>query len=201
MSAKQPSAEKRCQAIEAGLVLIKSGLPPTKAWETVGKQFNVHKNVVYRWYGAVRGKPRQEWLDILTAKHKGRTVTAPFSEKAWDYFLDAYSKSSPPSMSEAYEKTLVESRLQNWSFPSVRTVQRRAKLSGISRRYMYDIHDDVWECFLKIYKAMSQPSFSLAYKETSEVAKKNGWQMPSYDAFRLLYNMKGFELRTIYDND
>jgi len=201
MSKKTEPPKKRIEAIEYGLDLIKSGSRPKAAWGETGEKFKVSAGALYKWYSIVRGKPRKQWPELLKPKYKGRTAKASFTEAAWEFFLKVYNRDYPPSITAAYEKTLAVAASNKWDVPSLRTIHRRLKSEAISKRHIYDIEEDIWQCFLKVYNETSPPSFSLAYEETSEVAKKNGWKIPSYDAFRLLYNMKGFELRTIYDND
>lgn len=201
MSKKTEPPEQRIEAIGYGLALIKSGVKPKAAWGKAGEKFNVSVGALYRWYAMVRGKPRKKWLELLKPKHKGRTAKASFSEVAWEYFLKVYNKDYPPSITAAYEKTLIAAAAKNWDVPSLRTIQRRLKLEAVSTRNVSDIDEAVWQCFLKAYDKTLPPSFPAAYRATAEIAKEKNWVMPSIDAFNLLFKRKGLSLRTIYDDD
>jgi len=138
MNKKSVPPDQRIKAIEQGLDLIKKGTPSGDAWRIVSKEFDVGTAALYRWFSIVREHPKKRWLKLLELKYKGRTVKAPFSQAAWEYFLEAYKNTSPPSQRVAYDLTVEAGKRKKWEIPVGRTFNRRMKIEGIPIRTIYD---------------------------------------------------------------
>jgi hypothetical protein len=129
--------ETKCRVVETALSLIKSGTPSRQAWEDAASLYKVHVATAYRWFDLVKEKDRGEWPDTLRPGYKGRSF-AYITPAAWGYFLEQYSRSSPPSARWAYQQTCNVADSHGWIVPSERAILRRMDAEGVKKRTRYD---------------------------------------------------------------
>jgi len=133
---KKPQKQKdrandRLKAILSALALIDNGTPKTQAWSAVAAANGLNKSTLYGWYNGRNGTPgvkeyaRADWLAALVPGFTGRTVTAEFSNEAWEFFRADYLRLEQPGAAACYQRLMRVAKKHGWQIPSLRTVERR----------------------------------------------------------------------------
>ena len=134
---RQAKARERLAALLAVHDLVMAGRQRDVAMMHVAAEIKVSLRTLYYWAGMVAGVPVADWLPHLMPRHAGRVSTAECSEEAWDYFRDSYLRQSEPSAAKVYRDLEKVAKVQGWTIPSRKTLERRlAKIDTARKVYL-----------------------------------------------------------------
>lgn len=133
-AARQAKARERLAALHAVEDLVMAGRRRDIAMTHVAAELKVSLRTLYYWAEMVAGKKRADWLPHLMPRNGGRTVTADYSEEAWEFFRDNYLTQSERSAAYVYRDLVAIAKVQDWTVPSLRTLERRLDKIDPARR-------------------------------------------------------------------
>lgn len=132
--ARQAKARERLAALNAVEDLVMAGRGREIAMIHVAAELKVSLRTLHNWAGLVAGKKRVDWLPYLMPRHVGRTATAEYSEEAWEFFRDNYLTQSERAAAYVYRDLVAVAKVQGWTVPSLRTLERRLDKIDTARK-------------------------------------------------------------------
>lgn len=131
---QKKEAERRLSLLLQVMTLVEvGGMTLTNSFNNVAKQNDVSARTIQGWYHGTSGKPgiklyeRQDWLAALIPGFVGRLATANCDDDAWEFFKADYLRLEQPAATACYyrlQRTAIEN---NWTIPSLKTIERRIK--------------------------------------------------------------------------
>lgn len=122
-------ARRSLAAVQDYFSLIASGLGPKIAAAATAKKHQRCVATLRRDLKIIKGKPEQQWLDLLVDDYPGRTACAQISPEAWEVLKADYLRLERPTANACIGRLKRSAKDRDWIIPSNRTLQRRlAKL-------------------------------------------------------------------------
>lgn len=91
----------------------------------ISAQRNVSARSIWRWFDAVAGLDRHNWLPALADRHAGGGKAAELEPEAWEHFKADYLRLGEPAMSDCYRRLKKLAAKEGWSVPSEKSLARR----------------------------------------------------------------------------
>jgi len=118
---------RRSLIVQAMVDAIDEGLSPSRALRTVSLAHNISDKTLKRWWNTVKDSERHDWMALLVPHYSGRTVEAPCSPDAWEFFKADYLRLDQPAAATCYERLKRAAVAHGWQIPSLKTLQRKIK--------------------------------------------------------------------------
>jgi len=118
-------ARRRIAMLDEIQTLERGGLARTVAVGQVAAVQRVGTRSIYRWFDAVAGIPRLDWLPYLAPRHVGRVVAAECDPVAWEFIKADYLRLERPTLQSCYRRLKAAARERGWTIPSASTLERR----------------------------------------------------------------------------
>ncbi len=98
-----------------------------KAYKLTAKEFNCSENTLRNWVKLVEGIAKPDRPTVLVSQCPGRTVTAEFTEEAWEYIKADYLRFARPTIAACYDRAQRIAPSKGWKIPCLKTVENRIK--------------------------------------------------------------------------
>jgi hypothetical protein len=128
---RKPDSLKRIAADRLAILqavdrLVGTGSTRTQAVAAVSFETKTPMRNIWRWWKAVEGEQRHDWLAALAPQWCGRTVTAEVSAEAWDFFKADYLRLSQPTAESCWRRLQEAAAIHGWTLPkTVASLLRR----------------------------------------------------------------------------
>lgn len=120
-------AQQRLQILRAYEHLRSLGHTKQQIERAIKETYDVSGPTLRRWWKAVAGAHRSDWLALLATQYQGRQSTAECSEAAWRHFLSIYLKLEAPSLAICHDQVARIAADHAWSWPSEKAIRRRVE--------------------------------------------------------------------------
>lgn len=120
-------AERRHKIMLAFETARLNGVPLGEIAKAINAEHGDSESTLERWRKLIKGQDRANWLPLLMPHRPGRTVTAAFSEAAWESIKEDWGRLSQPSVASCYRRAQKLAPANGWTMPSLDTVERRIK--------------------------------------------------------------------------
>jgi transposase InsO family protein len=124
---RKKEAEALAVAVDSALAMIDRDIPARVAWAKAGESVGKSRATLQRWHEKIRKYHRSDWPAAALRNYRGRTATASFSRKAWDYLISDYLRQERPTLSACYDRLRRTAEAEGWEIPPERTVRRRVE--------------------------------------------------------------------------
>jgi hypothetical protein len=118
-------AKARLDVVEAISREMERGAGKLAAIELAAARTGEHASTIRRWLELIADVSRNDWLPALAPKWNGRTKTVDCTIEAWEFFKADFLRMSQPRAEPCYRRLEEAAAAHGWTFPSLRTLQRR----------------------------------------------------------------------------
>lgn len=120
-------ARHRLAILDEVRTLERGGAAKNLAVGHVAATHKIGPRSIYRWFDAVAGVARLDWLPHLAPRHVGRVVSAECDPVAWEMLKADYLRLERPTFQSCYRRTAKAAKLHGWAIPSAATLERRVE--------------------------------------------------------------------------
>lgn len=123
---KKDEGARRLKILQTVAALMSTGVAKKMAVDLVCGQAGIGVSTYYRWEQMVEGYDKHDWLAALAPRHAGAgPEQAECSPEAWDRLRRDWLRPEQPSFTDCYRQLLEVAKVQGWTVPSARTMERR----------------------------------------------------------------------------
>jgi hypothetical protein len=80
---------------------------------------------IWRWFSAVAGLDRHDWLPALAPAHAGGGSAAELTHEAWELFKADYLRLEAPTLTACYRRLCRSAEQHGWRLPAEKTIARK----------------------------------------------------------------------------
>lgn len=117
-------AQRRFDALLAVQKLIDDGEKKLDAYAVVAEQIGESVSTIRNWLRRVKDVHQGDWLPRLAPRWTGRTATAEYDERIYEWFRDQYLHPSRPPYTRVYERVCRIAAEEGLEVPSLSTLKR-----------------------------------------------------------------------------
>lgn len=118
-------AKARLSLLQKVEALVQNGQSREVAIALVSQTAKTSGRSIWRWFEAVAGLNRQDWLPALADRHAGGGKAAELEPDAWEAFKADYLRLEQPTITACYRRLEEMAVERGWKIPAEKSIARK----------------------------------------------------------------------------